>query len=114
MKEYLWDFGEALSHLKVGGRASRKGWNGKGMVDMSTISTNPRHLTGTHTETGTLSQPCKKTGRLSDVVRAVEDTAEWYTIRVEDGMVSFAFPFPGSPRRAKPHKCGDKCKCKEE
>ena len=31
MKEYLWDFGEALSHLKVGGRASRKGWNGKGM-----------------------------------------------------------------------------------
>ena len=39
--------------------------------------------------------------------------AEWYTIRVEDGMVSFAFPFPGSPRSAKPHKCGDKCKCKE-
>lgn len=80
---------------------------------MSTTSTNPRHLTGTHTETGTLPQPCKKTGKLSDVVRAVEDTAEWYTIRVEDGMVSFAFPFPGSPRRTKPHKCGDKCKCNE-
>ena len=31
MKEYLWDFGEALSHLKMGGRAYRKGWIGKGM-----------------------------------------------------------------------------------
>ena len=31
MKEHLWDFGEALSHLKMGGRAHRKGWNGKGM-----------------------------------------------------------------------------------
>ena len=31
MKEHLWDFGEALSHLKIGGRAFRKGWNGKGM-----------------------------------------------------------------------------------
>lgn len=31
MTEYLWEFGEALSHLKMGGRACRKGWNGKGM-----------------------------------------------------------------------------------
>jgi hypothetical protein len=25
------DFGAALAHIKLGGRASREGWNGKGM-----------------------------------------------------------------------------------
>lgn len=25
------DFGEALAHLKAGGRVAREGWNGKGM-----------------------------------------------------------------------------------
>lgn len=25
------DFGEALSHVKMGGRVAREGWNGKGM-----------------------------------------------------------------------------------
>lgn len=31
MSEYSKDFGEAIRHLKAGGKAEREGWNGKGL-----------------------------------------------------------------------------------
>lgn len=53
-------------------------------------------------------------GRLSDVIRAVENITPTYTLKVERGYVSFAFPFPGTKSQPQPCKCGGGCTCKEE
>lgn len=44
-KRHNMKFGEALEHLKAGGKVARAGWNGKGMwVSMSGISTKPKSV----------------------------------------------------------------------
>lgn len=56
----------------------------------------------------------RQTGRLSDVIRAVENITTTYTLKVERGYVSFAFPFPGTKSQPQPCKCGGGCTCKDQ
>ena len=54
-----------------------------------------------------IADGARRPGRVSDIIRAVENVSETYRLKIESGYVFISFPFPDGGC-----KCGGNCKCK--